>query len=564
SVLFGRLGTGGVPVYGVSADTPAPITSGTVDVGKVFGDSDAAGLEQNRLNESFPLVDPVRRWVAPYTGTVRIVGPLSLSSSTLAARLASTTADGVRVSVQKNGTELFSVVIPKGDSDNHPIDIPGVSVTRGDRIYFRVNSINDGSLDEVTWGPQIIYSGISSTRDVNNLPPNIYTVADFTLGGRETQVKAPLTGTLHLSGNLDKRFVASSDDLKIVVTRDGVEAFSQTVAGSVTGSVPVSADIAVQQGQTLKWRLAIDSPIDLGTILWTPKATYTAVQGIDRVVDGDGNPLFSFFPAYDVDMYPVDNLTAPQQSFTVPTTGPFTVRPALGFNNQASGRVVLTVKKRQQLVAKKVLFISNGSVSDPQLTFNATEGDVLFFDISASDPTLAQHVTSLVMDSDQVGPVPAAFHGAAPPEGGFPQSYRGWSVIGYNGNKTRATQPIVEADLVIDDGYADQFPDSVDPDDPAQKDAFEDNPQVTAPKAFALVPAPEKQRWMAGPNVYVSSGRSSSSRLGSKSVALPGGGALTDATAVPRISKSRTLSATGGVGVPGGSVGVGVGTGDST
>ncbi|MFI6333275.1 SpvB/TcaC N-terminal domain-containing protein, partial [Micromonospora chersina] len=582
SVLFGRLGTGGVPVYGVSADTPAPITSGTVDTSKLFPDF---GAEQGRLQTSFPMLDSVRRWVAPYDGVVTIEGAVRLDPATVTARAASQTADGVRYSIQKENTLLWSESIGKDDNAQH---FPGggagltpVSVKKGDRLYFRVESLTDGSLDAVLWNPKIRYGGLPVTRDVNALLDYEFEAArEFTLGGRDTEVKAPLTGTLHLSGDVRKAPVSLSDDLTAVITRDGVPVVEVPIDREEGDVTAVSADVAVQQGQVLKWRLRTDSSIDLGSVTWTPKAVYTAVQGVDRVVDGDGNPLFSFFPAYDVDMYPVNGLSVPQQPYMVPEGGGVShdvvVRPSLSFNfgsAKPSGRVVFTAKNVGELRGKAVFTITDGVVTSPAaMSVPSLTGQGLFFDFSTNDPGLRQFLTgfSVAVDVDG-GPdtsnAPAAFHTPAPADGGFPQAFRGWSVIGYRGNQATPGDPIVpinQSDLVIDAAYADQFPDSVDPTDPAQRDGFEDDPQVTAPKAVAFVAQPQFNRWGVSDNSWVSGTGASSSRMGAPSVSLPGAGAFNDATAVSRISKSRTLSATGGVGVPGGSVGVGVGTGDST
>src|SRR5262249_17783793 len=49
NVLFGRIGPNGVPVYGVSGDTPVPVGSGQVDTTGLFGDfnQDRQRLEQS-------------------------------------------------------------------------------------------------------------------------------------------------------------------------------------------------------------------------------------------------------------------------------------------------------------------------------------------------------------------------------------------------------------------------------------------------------------------------------------------------------------------------------------
>ena len=576
SVLFGRIGPDGVPVYGVSADTPAPITAGQLDTAGLFGDFAA---DRDRLTDSFPLLDTVRRWIAPFDGAVRIEGPVRLAASTSAARAASANADGVRVAIQHEDTELWATDIGARDDTEHaPQGTGSVTVQRGDRIYFRLQSRGDGSLDEVSWDPQVTYLNVPSVSDVNSLSPYAYRASqDFTLGGRSTEVIAPLTGTLHLSGALEKAGPAT-DDVTMVVTRDGSTVFQQRVNGASTGSFPFDVDVSVQSGQKLRWRLQIDSPIDLGLLRWKPKAAYTAAQGVDRVTDPLGKPLIEVFPPYDVDMYPVDGLTAPQGSFSVTEDGELTVDPRLtfDFNGQhPSGRVVFTIKRRTGLVAKAAFQIRDGVVTSPgplivhEVLPPVPAGtdpvpDELFFDFSALDPQLRgflvnQSVTVSFEGGTPQG-APSAFHSAVT-EDAFPQPYRGWGAIGYNGNRDRATQPIAQADLVIDDRYADDLPEDVDPQ--ADKDAFEADPRVDPPTAVPFAASPRDDRWAAGDQSWAARGGASSSRLGGGTIDLPRPSDLDGAVAVPRMSRTRQISLTGGVGGSVGSIGGSIATGDT-
>ncbi|HET6213524.1 MAG TPA: SpvB/TcaC N-terminal domain-containing protein, partial [Micromonosporaceae bacterium] len=264
NVLFGRVGPDGVPVYGLASDTPVPVGAGTIDTAGLFGNFTQ---DRERLIDSFPLLDSLRRWVAPYDGTVRIEGPVKLADSTAAARAASHTADGVRVTIQRENTELWTDSIGAQDNTSHnPSNVDSVAVSRGDRIYFRVQSGFDGGLDEVSWDPHVSYLGVADPLDVNGLASYRFQASrDFTLGGRAAQVKVPLTGTMHLSGDLLKK-AATTDDVTAVITRDGTPVLEQTLSGGSAGTVPVNLDIPVQQGQILKWRIRVDSPIDLDQV----------------------------------------------------------------------------------------------------------------------------------------------------------------------------------------------------------------------------------------------------------------------------------------------------------
>ena len=61
--------------------------------------------EQAEAEAAFHLVDPIRRWVAPFTGTIDITGQVALTQAGDAA------ADGIRAAIQLENSEIFSVVI---------------------------------------------------------------------------------------------------------------------------------------------------------------------------------------------------------------------------------------------------------------------------------------------------------------------------------------------------------------------------------------------------------------------------------------------------------------------
>jgi RHS repeat-associated protein len=572
TVLFGRVGSDGVPVYGLAADTPVPIGAKPVDTTGVIGDFSAA---RDREIDSHPLVDTVRRWVAPFDGTVQVTGDVRLVSDTSPQRAAYTKADGVRVSVQHEDTELWSRQIAADDYTPHaPAGVDTVEVKQGDRLYFRVQSGFDGAFDQVAWDPRVSYAGVSDATDVNGLSVYQYQASrDFTLGGQATSVTVPATGTIHLSGGLSKA-AATTDDVAAVITLDGQTVFDQTMPADHTGNIPVDLDVPVRQGQQLKWRVRVDSPIDLGQISWTPQATYTAAQGVARLTDPAGNPALNVAPGYDVDMYPADGLTAPQQAYTAPADGTLMVNPALTFDfgdQHPNARVVFTVKRpgvehSGALAAKRVIDITDGHLpSDLGLAVPVHAGDQLYFDFSTLNTTLAAHLTGASVqvgfDTATMSEAPSALHSATD-VGAFPQPYRGWGLVGYNGNRDRASQPIVQGDLVVNADYRGQLPSTVDP--PAQKDAFAADPRVTPPKFVPFGPVPAANRWQASDAMWAAAGTASSSRLGAPAIDIPAASDLAGAVAVPRLSRSTQVSLTGSVGGGVVSVGGSVATGDST
>lgn len=547
SVLFGRIGPDGTPVYGVSGDTPVPIGSAPVDKDRLLRDYTA---DRERQIDSHPLVDTVRRWVAPYDGTVAVTGAVRLvEDADRSAR-----ADGVRVAVQHESAELWSHQIAATDNDPHgPVGVDAVPVKRGDRLYFRVQSGFDGTSDRVSWDPQISYLNVPEVTDVNGLGAYEYRASrDFTLGGRTTAVTVPVTGTVHLSGALTKK-VATTDDVTAIITRGDDTVFERTLPAAQAGEIPIDLDIPVEKGQQLRWRVRIDSPIDLGQIEWTPKVEYTAAQGVQRLSDANGDPALTAQPPYDVDMYPADGLTAPQESYTAPAAGTLIVQPVV----TAESPVTFTVKKRGALLAKKVVTRAD---TDARLSVPVEAGEELFLDFSTLDRRAFEHSVQVGFDPESLGPAPSARHTAAE-EGAFAQPYRGWGVIGYNGNRDRAGRPIAQAELVADEHYRDDLPTDVDPQ--RDRDRFTADPRVTPPKFFQYTPAPAGRRWEAGAFSFATADAASSSRLGSPAITVPEAADFADVTAVSRLSRSTQISLTGSVGGGVISVGGSIATGNS-
>ncbi|HEY6095561.1 MAG TPA: SpvB/TcaC N-terminal domain-containing protein, partial [Gallionellaceae bacterium] len=298
-----------------SLTTPNPIAGTAMSTADVFAGLDAN--EENLRNKN-PLMDGVRRWKAPYDGVIRIDGSVQLYDysrdpdqqvATDYSKYKS--ADGVMVSIQKNDTEYWRVRITQLDHTEHaytdtvlknltpsPQRLDRISVKRGDNIYFRVGSYDDGSYDRVLWAPKIAYVDANGQAkqylDANNL--NLYsydTAKDTIFAGTPVTVPAPYDGIIHFAGQLAK--AVTSDDIKFQINVYAYDETSKTFSptpkqgagGSVEkllkwneqGTFDLSSDITVETGDKVVINLVVDSPIDLSAgVQWagTPDMYYTS------------------------------------------------------------------------------------------------------------------------------------------------------------------------------------------------------------------------------------------------------------------------------------------------
>src|SRR5215471_8109891 len=296
-VLFNHLDASGIPTFTAnSADTPVPIGAGTVDGSGLVEDLEA--IRQQQIDNN-PLEDTIRRWEAPFDGRVRVTGDVTLVQDTSQARAQYRFADGVRTAIQHNGTELWSTQIAGADySPKTPTGVDSITVAKGDRLYFRVQSGFDGKFDQVAWDPVITYLDVNGVTDANGLNAYRYQAsADFTLAGRRgVQVQAPFNGTVHLSGDLHKAG-ATTDDITLLVLKNGAQVSSQTKAADFVGDIPVGLDIPVAKGDSIQLRVQVDSPIDVRQIQWSPSLFYTATPDVSPIVDS-GKPLVQLHPPY--------------------------------------------------------------------------------------------------------------------------------------------------------------------------------------------------------------------------------------------------------------------------
>jgi RHS repeat-associated protein len=559
-----------------SADTAVPIDTGTLAPGVL---PDLTAVESQQKAQA-PLQDTLRRWVAPWTGDVSISGNVSL----VPPAAGDPVGDGVRVAIQHNGAELWSVTINGGDYSSYsPANVSSVHVTSGDRIYFRVGSQDDGASDKVSWDPLISYLNVSPTPDANGLDVYSYQGShDFTLAGyNDLSAFVPLTGTVHVEGDFIKTN-KTTDDITLEILRNDAIVATQTITRSQTGAFPFVQDVNVLAKDPIQVLVKIDSPVDLSAFSWTPRIYYTsATQGGQSlpVFDQNNQPIINLSVPVATQIYPRSDLIAPQATWTAPATETITPTTTVAFSSLTqSGAVVVTVKKKitpqaagdppSELVAKQTLTVQNGivvSANPATLKVNLEKGAEYWFDLSVAQPALGSVWTSGSIDisNDPLHPdiVLSARHWNYIPAHVFPPSYRGWGYAGYNGADGRETAAIDESRLVFDKndypqskpqlvGGNSQYPTSgdVDPNykNPIQGKAYYYAPYLVFDKTSgALV----DQQWRGSKdNLFGSAGQAGSSRIGPDSIGLPAGSQLAGANGVTRLSLTQGDSIVGGIG----------------
>ena len=576
------------PVFEESdANTPFPLGSrGILRINDLITLSQYQALF-DQYADLAPPVDSIRRWVAPFDGHIRVLGDLSLVEDTTPARQ-NYPADGVRVAVQVNGNELWSETIDPTDYTSKTPTVPDLAVQKGDRVYFRVGSVRDGRFDQVAWDPSISYLSLPSSRDANGLNPAAYQASDdFTLGGRPgIAMTLPFTGTVQLSGVLRKLGV-TSDDVTLEAHKTAfrfpgqpkvsTRLYEETLAWDEQRDLTLNQTINVTAGDQLELHLRVDSPIDVsaGAIDFRPLVTYVAREG-GPVTTPTGDPLIKLVPPYHVDVYPENNLRAPQDSWVsdrdkmvriavqaqvFPEGDPTKPRCDRDLSELfICGRVTFTVKSLKpdgRLVRLAKRAFREGDQLGEQIDLSVEKDERLFFDFSSIDPTISRRLSQDVQIADLDNPndfsrVPVGVHGTAVANV-FPLSYRGWSFAGYNGKGDRADHPIDES-LLNKEYKPEDYGSLCTSRDPSSIQSFISQNfktaqcNLTQEDRWVFAPLPGLQRagdkW-TGPDAdaWVTAIGMSSSRLGGDPGMIDFQRLFGGSTTVPRLSKtSRPLA----------------------
>ena len=517
SVLFNRLDGSGVPTFDSdSSNTPVPLDPAALPVisSAELDEIDAQFVLQN------PPLDTVRRWVAPFAGTVAISAEATLDTNP------PTSDDGVRVAIQKNGSELDSALLEQGGTTSAFSSFPNQTVNAGDRIYFRVGARTDGKNDLVDWAPVITYQSVSWGNDANGLSQTTYdSAADFTLAGRsDDAVAMPFSGTAVITGNIDVG-AALTDDVEVtvvrhiaslsgdeVVTTPAAPVIATTVDTGNTGTtgfsvdVPVSATDQMSGSDTivvadrLEVYVAADSPVDLSQIEWNGTITYDETAAVTRpdgsnakVSPDDGTPLPS--PIFEnpvrphTEFYPGLDPATPAATTSLPNT--FTARlkvDALA-SDPGSAEAVITFKNTNGIKKYTETIGDNNNVEfDVDLTDIA--GADYFVDISVRNGTYSRDGLDLFHFDRETAPdtwtsVDSRLRWTGL-QGIFPLSYRGWGVAGYTAADGLATSSINEAAFDVDSG---SFNEDTPIDEPERGDVSLDESQ--AEPSYAFLPVAE-------------------------------------------------------------------------
>jgi len=391
--------------------------------------SDLSSLE-NETKQHLHLADAISKWTAPFDGDVRITGTVRKK----AARI-DKNEDGATLSIYKGNALIGSLYIRPDDTSVHllgelagnpgsdNIVLPGVNMN--DRIYFRVNSFNNGDNDALLFDPVISYDAsggrsqqaLQDLKDVYGRPLYSYQAsADFTLADTQQSIwAAPYQGTMTLTGRITK--LPTPDDVTVRIWRtanpdysvwDPVLYSEYTFTANVTQTIELNETIDTVQAERFLVTVNSDRNIDPASVGVDVQAVYSAVNvcnfssdptklscSVQPVADQDakgqdGTLLYRFRPAVN---YPL-TLMVPRASaltWTAPYDGTITINGGV-VRSASSGAFTARILGINKSVWKQSVpsgLISQGDPAEtytPNVTLVVQQGDQLFFEVQSTAP----------------------------------------------------------------------------------------------------------------------------------------------------------------------------------
>ena len=499
-----------------SADTPSPIMGGgTIDI----SDFDPDPAEQDTLLMMSPLLDVVRVWEAPFDGMVNVSGTVQLQLPTGNYDTEEyDKADGVRVAIQSGVGELWNKQIAKGDVTVYNASVDNISVTKGQRIYFRLQSGNqemsNGAFDEVIWNPTITYTG-----KPDRINPDGQSTITFPTN--EGELLNDLTGLILLeaspvtvNGNFIKPITSDSLTLWVMLSNDMENndgtanlnyktdtvytrtfAWDETHNGNLSFTIPNTI-----QGSHLVFQVSANTNVAWNEVIWQPVATYTASGHIQIA------PASVEYTLYSLQV-------KEGEDYQVSTNTTLSIKPAVTWNNlphPATGEMIVSVKNTTGLIAKKEYSFVDGVIITPDsIIDNLTVSQgALWVEYYSNDSLLLARIDSaqaqITLKNEAITQLILVNVFTQRPPDGFGPMYRGWGQFVYNSAEGRYANPIDESLLKL------------------PKDTASANTDIlTMPFIPFSIDKDTKTFWSGiDPAVYIKRDTMSASRLGEKDVVL--------------------------------------------
>jgi RHS repeat-associated protein len=238
--------------------------------------------------EIYPPHDLVKIWKAPYTGQIKINSDIILTDNLMDNR---DETDSLLVSIQLHNAIIFLEKLHKNHVQT-TVNLSNLNITKGDNIYFRVESMDKKRYDKVFWQPEITYTQYNTTFlsseqqelvDANGQKIYKFNSSEDFLINPKMQYEMPFNGIIKIES---QRIISEdlSDNVNFTIKRNSITEFSDYHRDIVNDEINVDY-IEVNQGDTIVFEVECSGNVKWQAIKWIPILYYDNIYA--TIIDGD-------------------------------------------------------------------------------------------------------------------------------------------------------------------------------------------------------------------------------------------------------------------------------------
>lgn len=390
-VFFNRIVNGTPSFYPDSSGSPSPINiTASSTQQSLFDSQDQA--EKKMMLEQNPLHDVVRVWVAPKTGTITVKNSFNLNQIACPNNEDCSKADGVAVAFQYKNNNPLVDNINAGDFSTHSFANQVINISKGEKLYFRITSKYDGTLDQVTWNPEITYSVPNSPAvDSDNRDLSTYKAQEDFVNSNGSTYYVGEAGTLSLYLNKN---IPLSDNADIILKVNDVIVPLPTIASTATyNNTIIGSPINLNPNDKVSIKVNTDTQIDWSRFKLIPE--FTAASGEKTYIQVEYS-MYNDRGAMSV--YAANSSDAGKKISVKASSLP-------NFNNK-NGKIVISAKSKNKLLTKTTYQVVNGNntvITTFGAPYTLTSSDVaagnnqiyLETTVSSDDRDFINNITSI-------------------------------------------------------------------------------------------------------------------------------------------------------------------------
>ncbi|MDR2009024.1 MAG: hypothetical protein LBQ22_00895, partial [Bacteroidales bacterium] len=233
--------------------------------------------------EIYPPHDLVKIWIAPYGGIINISGDVILTENLMARRDAT---DSLKISVQIGNQLVFEEKL-NTQNTSESINLQSI-VSKGQHIYFRLESMDKKRFDKVYWQPQIEYVEYYGNeiniakrelKDANGQYIYKFNSSDDFLINPEMEYHMPFNGIVKIES---ERIISEylSDVVYFSIKKNNQFIYSTNAQRDIMTDQLNIDNIEVQEGDVIVLEVYCKSNVNWKAIQWNAILYYDDIEDI--------------------------------------------------------------------------------------------------------------------------------------------------------------------------------------------------------------------------------------------------------------------------------------------